>query len=155
MQPHDDAPLFRIFQHVLDEGATYVQEPSLTQPEFVDYWKARGGEQWVAEAERQILGGYTLRANHAGRGAHVATASYIVDAAARGHGVGRALGEHSLERARALGFTALQFNLVVSTNEAAVQLWQRLGLRIVATLPRAFRHAQHGLVDAYVMYREL
>jgi RimJ/RimL family protein N-acetyltransferase len=34
----------------------------------------------------------------------------------------------------------MQFNFVVSTNTAAVALWQKLGFAIVGTLPKAFRH---------------
>ena len=74
---------------------------------------------------------------------------------ARGLGVGRAMGEHCLNEARRLGFRAMQFNFVVSTNESAVHLWQELGFKIVGTLPGAFRHAQKGYVDVYVMFRSL
>jgi ribosomal protein S18 acetylase RimI-like enzyme len=65
------------------------------------------------------------------------------------------MAEHCLAEARRLGFRAIQFNFVVSTNAPAVRLWQQLGFRIVGTLPRAFRHAQQGFVDAYVMFRDL
>jgi len=44
---------------------------------------------------------------------------------------------------------------VVSTNTGAVELWKRLGFRIVGTLPEVFRHRELGLVDAYVMHRFL
>jgi ribosomal protein S18 acetylase RimI-like enzyme len=74
---------------------------------------------------------------------------------ARRLGVGRAMGEHALDEARRLGYRAMQFNFVISTNESAVRLWQQLGFRIVGTLPGAFRHAREGFVDAYVMYRSL
>jgi ribosomal protein S18 acetylase RimI-like enzyme len=69
--------------------------------------------------------------------------------------VGRALAEHSLEEARRRGFAAMQFNLVVSTNETAVALWKELGFAIVGTLPGVFQHPRLGLVDAYVMHRLL
>ena len=74
---------------------------------------------------------------------------------ARGQGIGRAMGEHCLSEARRLGFRAMQFNFVVSTNESAVRLWQQLGFKIVGTLPGAFRHPEKGYVDVYVMYRSL
>src|SRR5207248_134381 len=96
-----------------------------------------------------------LRPNHPGRGAHVATASYMVAPAARGLKVGRRLGEHSLEEARRLGFRAIQFNCVVRTNEPAVRLWKSLGFEIVGTLPEAFDHPTHGYVDAFVMHRRI
>jgi ribosomal protein S18 acetylase RimI-like enzyme len=63
--------------------------------------------------------------------------------------------EHSLDRARARGFRAMQFNFVVSSNERAVRLWQTFGFEIVGRLPRAFQHPALGYVDAYVMYRDL
>jgi DNA polymerase-3 subunit epsilon len=63
--------------------------------------------------------------------------------------------EHSLDAARARGFRAMQYNFVVSTNDGAVRLWQALGFAIVGTVPGAFRHPQHGDVDAYVMHRWL
>jgi ribosomal protein S18 acetylase RimI-like enzyme len=146
--------LWNLFREVIESGDSYTQDEGITRESFVDYWLGRGGEQWVAlDSAGAVVGGYTLRANQPGRGAHVGTASYIVARAARGRQIGRALGEHSIERARVLGFLALQFNCVVSTNTAAVQLWQVLGFAIVGTLPRVFRHREHGLVDAYVMHR--
>jgi hypothetical protein len=48
-----------------------------------------------------------------------------------------------------------QFNFVVSTNTAGVELWKHLGFAIVGTLPKVFRHRTLGDVDAYVMYRSL
>jgi ribosomal protein S18 acetylase RimI-like enzyme len=79
----------------------------------------------------------------------------MVAPAARRFGIGLAMGEHALAEARRLGYSAMQFNFVISTNETAVRLWKRLGFRIVGTLPGAFRHSRKGLVDAYVMFRLL
>jgi ribosomal protein S18 acetylase RimI-like enzyme len=79
----------------------------------------------------------------------------MVAPSAQGHGIGRAMAEYCLREAERLGFRAMQFNFVVSTNEAALRLWKHLGFRIVGRLPGAFRHAQEGFVDVYVMYRQL
>jgi ribosomal protein S18 acetylase RimI-like enzyme len=98
---------------------------------------------------------YRSAANHAGRGAHVASATYLVAPEAQGRGIGRTLVVHSLARAHQAGFAAMQFNYVVSSNTGAVALYRKLGFRVVGTLPRAFRHARLGDVDAWVMYREL
>ncbi len=156
LEPADLDALWTVFRDdVVAPGETYVDDATTTRDAFIAGWLGRGGEQWVAVDGGGLLGAYTLRPNHVGRGAHVGTASYIVASAARGRGIGRTLGAHSLERARAIGFAALQFNFVVATNEVAVRLWQDLGFAIIATLPRAFRHARLGLVDAYVMYKEL
>lgn len=151
----DSAALWPLFQDILREGATYAQDESTTEVEFRTYWTGRGGEQWVAEIDGAVVGGFTLRANHPGRGAHVGTASYLVSPLARGHGVGRRLGEVSLERARVLGFRAMQFNFVVSTNQTSVELWKKLGFAVVGTLPLAFLHKSLGPVDALVMFRTI
>ena len=98
---------------------------------------------------------YKLIPNHVGLGSHVANASFMVDPAAQGKGAGRAMGEHCLDEARRAGYQAMQFNFVVSTNTAAVELWKKLGFEIVGTLPKAFRHATLGHVDAFVMHRFL
>ena len=88
-------------------------------------------------------------------GSHVANAGFMVSASARGQGIGRAMAEHCLSEARRLGFRAMQFNYVISTNTAAIHLWEDLGFEIVGTLPSAFRHPDKGYVDVYVMYRSL
>ena len=49
----------------------------------------------------------------------------------------------------------MQYNLVVSTNERAVRLWQAMGFSIVGRLPGAFAHPALGDVDAFVMFRAL
>jgi GNAT superfamily N-acetyltransferase len=102
-----------------------------------------------------VLGSAKAGPNRPGRGAHVATASFMVDPAHAGRGVGRALGEHVVAWASAAGFRAMQFNAVVETNSAAVALWQSLGFRVLTTVPEAFDHAEHGLVGLHVMHRRL
>jgi ribosomal protein S18 acetylase RimI-like enzyme len=72
-----------------------------------------------------------------------------------GRGLAQAMCEHSLQRARERGFTAMQFNFVIASNARAVRLWQSMGFEIAGTLPGAFRHPRLGAVDAYVMYRTL
>jgi GNAT superfamily N-acetyltransferase len=109
----------------------------------------------ACDEQGQVLGTYYLKANQPGLGAHVCNAGYVVAPVAQGQGVAAAMCEHSQEQARALGFLAMQFNLVVSTNERAVRLWNHLGFATVGRLPGAFRHARLGLVDALVMFKTL
>jgi L-amino acid N-acyltransferase YncA len=146
--------VWRIFHAITVEGLMLAHDENTTREEFESYWVGRGGEQWIAEDER-IQGAFTLRANHPGRGAHIATATYLVAPEARGKGLGFALGQRSLVRARSLGFSGIQFNLVIRTNEVAVRLWHRLGFEVVGTMPRVFRHPDGTLVDALVMFRNL
>jgi ribosomal protein S18 acetylase RimI-like enzyme len=170
--------IWRIFHEVVAVGDTYAFELKMSRNDALGYWFRPGTHTYVAKLDRQpageavgfpgtttlhstanqdrdILGTYILRPNQSGGGSHVANAAFMVAPDARGRGIGRAMGEHCLSEARRLGFRAMQFNFVVSTNESAVRLWQQLGFEIVGTLPCAFRHPEKGYVDVYVMYRSL
>ncbi len=151
----DREAIWRIFQATIAPGDAFVYDPNTPREEAMAYWFAKGTLTYVAEREGEVIGSYILRPNRPGLGDHVSNAGFMVDPAARGLGVGRAMGEHALAEARRLGYRAMQFNFVISTNESAVHLWQQLGFRIVGTLPGAFRHARKGFVDAYVMFRSL
>ena len=147
--------LWPIFQEVVSAGETYTYAPDMSFEEARQLWTGPGMRCFVAEIDGRCVGGYMLHPNQPGLGNHVAHCGYMVAASARGHGVAGAMCEHSLERARRDGYRAMQFNCVVSTNEIAVRLWQKHGFEIIGRVPKAFRHARLGLVDAFVMYREL
>jgi L-amino acid N-acyltransferase YncA len=151
----DREPVWNIFHAVVASGDTYAFDPAISRKEALAYWFQSSHQCYVAEREGEVVGTYILRANQPGPGSHVANAAFMVSPNARGVGVGRGMGEHSLNEARRLGFRAMQFNFVVSTNEPAVGLWKELGFTIVGTLPGAFRHPHKGYVDAYVMFRTL
>jgi len=101
------------------------------------------------------VGSAKMGPNRPGRGSHVATASFLVDPARQGQGIGRALGVYVLDWCRSAGFASIQFNAVVETNAPAVHLWQSLGFQIIGTVPESFDHPEHGLVGLHVMYRPL
>jgi len=151
----DHDAIWSIFREVIAAGDTYPLDPDISCEEALAYWFQRGAHVFVAEQSREIVGSYTLHPNQMGGGSHVANAAFIVAKSGRGQGIGRAMGEHCLNEARRIGFRAMQFNFVVSTNESAVKLWQDLGMKIVGTLPGAFRHPTRGLVDVYVMFLQL
>ena len=151
----DADDIWRIFHAVVATGDTYVFAPDTGRNDARDYFLGPGIASWVAIVEGRVVGMYKLIPNMPGLGSHVANASFMVDPAAQGTGVGRAMGEHCLQEVRRAGYRAMQLNFVVSTNAAAVSLWQNLGFAIVGTLPRAFHHARLGYVDAYVMHRFL
>lgn len=148
--------MWSIFCAHVRAGETYPFTTDTSREAGHAYWLGPGVTAFVAvSASARLLGMYRMAPNQAGRGHHVANASYMVSPAAQGAGVGRLLGEHSLREARRQGFLAMQFNYVVSTNTSAVRLWKKLGFSIVGTLPKAFRHRRLGYVDAYVMYQLL
>jgi ribosomal protein S18 acetylase RimI-like enzyme len=109
----------------------------------------------AADESDDILGTYYIKPNQAALGAHVCNCGYIVAPDARNKGVASAMCRHSQAEALALGFRAMQYNLVVSSNEGAVRLWKSHDFELIGTLPEAFRHPQLGYVDAYVMYKIL
>ena len=151
----DHAAIARIILPTIRAGETYALDRDLSEADALAYWTGADRETFVAEADGAVLGTYYLRANQAGGGAHVANCGFMTDAAATGRGVARAMGAHALDRARAQGFAAMQFNFVVSTNIRAVRLWESLGFAIVGRLPGAFAHPSLGFVDALVMFRTL
>jgi L-amino acid N-acyltransferase YncA len=146
-----------IWQATVAAQETYMYDP-FTPPERAGriWFPDPPAETWVAiDDSGSILGTYYLKPNAPGPGAHVANAGFMVAPAARSRGVGRLMAEHCLARARECNYLAMQFNAVVSTNEGAIRLWQRLGFAIVGTVPLAFRHRTAGLVDIHVMHRAL
>lgn len=150
----DDAPgIVGIILPIIRAGETYTLDPAMSEAQALAYWLAPDKAAFVAEDETGVVGTYYLRANQTGGGAHVANCGYVTRADAGGRGIATAMCGHSFDQARAQGFRAMQFNFVVSTNTAAVHLWQRLGFATVGRLPGAFCHPQHGDVDALVMHR--
>lgn len=151
----DRDAIWEIFREVIAAGETYPIDLNIPREQALAYWFKPNAHVFVARNDNGIAGSYTLHQNQAAGGSHVANAGFIVRKSARGEGIGRAMGEHCLNEARRLGFRAMQFNFVVSANEAAVKLWQSLGMKIVGTLPRAFKHPTRGYVDVHVMYQTL
>ena len=151
----DDEAIWAILGPTFHAGETYPIPPDIGRAEALAYWRSPGHSVFVAEDDGKIIGTYYLRANQRGGGAHVANCGYMTAQGETGHGVARAMCLHSLDAARERGFTAIQFNFVVATNERAVRLWQSCGFETVGRLPKAFQHPRLGLVDALVMVRAL
>jgi GNAT superfamily N-acetyltransferase len=148
--------IFAFYSVIVADGATYAYPEGQTLDEARPWWMEQPpGRTVVACAGEIIVGSAKMGPNRPGRGAHVATASFLVDPAYQGQGVGRALGQYVLDWARSSRFTGIQFNAVVETNHAAVHLWQSLGFEILGTVPDAFDHRTHGLVGLHVMFRRL
>ncbi len=151
----DGDGLWAIIEPVLREGRTYALPADWSRDEALAYWLADDKQTYVAEAGDALLGAYYLKANQLGGGAHVCNAGFMTAPAARGKGVARAMGEHAQREAVAQNYTAMQFNFVVSSNAAALRLWQDMGFAVVGRLPRAFALPDGERVDALVLFKEL
>ena len=154
-EPRDDDAIWRILEPTFRAGETYPVPRDISRADALAYWHTPGHPVFVAEDAGTIVGTYYLRANNRGGGAHVANCGYVVAPDAFGRGVAQAMCSHSLGEAKSRGFSAMQFNFVIASNERAVRLWQRMGFAIAGHLPGAFQHPRLGLVDAYVMLRNL
>lgn len=149
--------IWPFFRDIVATQETYTYPPDISEADARMLWLAPPPARTVVavDGNGNVLGSAKMSRNQMGPGAHVATASFMVGTAARGKGVGRALGEHALAWARENGYRAMQFNAVVASNTAAVSLWQSLGFRIVGTVPEAFHHRDGRYVDLYVMHQRL
>jgi ribosomal protein S18 acetylase RimI-like enzyme len=155
----DDDAIWAILEPAFRAGETYPIPRDIGRADALAYWHTLGHSVFVAQESNddggQIVGTYYLRANNRGGGAHVANCGYVVAPQANGRGIARAMCEHSLAEARERGFTAMQFNFVIASNERAVRLWQACGFTVVGRLPAAFEHPRFGFVDALAMMRAL
>jgi L-amino acid N-acyltransferase YncA len=152
----DDWPVIWPFLHdVIAAGETYTLPCDLDEEQARDMWMGAPRTVVATDADGTVLGTAKFGPNHLGPGAHIATASFVVDPAAAGRGVGRALGVHVLAQARAEGYRAMQFNAVVATNTRAVALWKSLGFEVIATVPEGFEHPAMGFVGLHIMFRTL
>ena len=148
--------IWQIIQHVISTGETYVFHPSSDKEKMLTYWCAPDAHVYVAVDENNdIAGTYVIRDNRPDLGSHVANGSYMVSPDHEGKGIGKLMGLHSIEEAKRLGYLAMQYNFVISTNIKAVTLWQSLGFKIVGEVPEAFYHHEQGYVSTYMMYRKL
>lgn len=154
-RPEDFEAIWPIFHEVVRAGDTYAYETDTSRDQAFRIWMENPRKTFVYEDGREILATYYLKTNQAGPGAHVCNCGYMVASSARGHGLASAMCEHSQQVARELGYKAMQFNFVASSNTGAVRLWQKLGFEIVGRLPDAFLHPVQGYVDALVMYKWL
>ena len=147
--------IWPIFHEVVGAGETYAFSRDTNKDQALKIWIETPRKTFVFEEDGEILGTYYIKSNFAGPGEHVCNCGYMVSENARGKGIASQMCEHSQEEAARLGFRAMQFNLVVKTNEASVYLWKKLGFEVVGCLTGAFNHAKLGYVDAYIMYKVL
>lgn len=153
-QAQDWPSIYPVFAAITEAGETYAYPEGLSPEEVRGLWTSQG-RVVVAVEGGVVLGTATMGPNRLGRGAHIATGSFMVAPDKQGRGVGRLLGRHLIDWARAEGFRGVQFNAVVATNAGAVHLWESLGFTIVGTVPGAFNHPEHGYVGLHVMFLPL
>jgi L-amino acid N-acyltransferase YncA len=157
---HRDWPaLAALYERIVAEGTSYPHDRPLTQDQFQDYW-VRGKSTVVAyerprKDKAELLGAFYLKPNWPGRAKHVANAGFIVAPEWRQSGLGWLLGAVMLDYAKSLGYRSVLFNLVFSENHVARGLWEKLGFRVIGTIPGAVRKNDGTYQDALIMFRSL
>ena len=153
----DWAAIWPFFHAIVAAGDTYTYEPTMTESEGRATWMLTPPGKTVVAVDDAgvVLGSAKVGPNRDGPGAHIATASFMVDPAASGRGVGRALAEYALAWAADQGFAGMQFNAVAASNTRAVALWQSVGMQIMTTIPGGFRHPTQGDVGLHIMFKAL
>ncbi len=153
--PKDYDAIWEIFKKVIKTGDTYVFDPKTQKKDLTKHWFASYMKTYVVEENNKILGTYIIKPNQIDLGSHICNCSYMVDPDSQGKGIGKILCEHSLKNAKEIGYKAMQFNSVVSTNIPAIKLWEKYNFEIIGTIPKGYKHSSLGYVDAYIMFREI
>jgi L-amino acid N-acyltransferase YncA len=151
----DFEEIWQIFHEIVSSGDTYAYPQNTSKEEANRLWMRLPRKTFVAEEEGQILGTYYIKTNQAGPGSHVCNCGYMVSSEARNKGLATSMCEHSQRIAIELGYRAMQFNFVATSNEGAIRLWKKLGFDTVGRLPKAFNHPSLGYIDALVMFKWL
>ncbi len=151
----DADQIWNIIHPVISKGDTYVFDPASSKEKMLAYWYGSDKHTYVAISNNKAVGTFIIKDNQPDLGSHIANASYITLPSTSGQGIGNAMGEFSLTEAKRLGYKAMQFNIVVKSNERAIRLWKKLGFEIIGEIPEAFNHIKEGLTNAYIMYLKL
>ncbi|MBD1584623.1 GNAT family N-acetyltransferase [Pseudoalteromonas sp. S16_S37] len=143
------------FKDIIQAQQTYAFDPDMSFEQAYQLWCKAPLKAFAYKVDGEVLGTYYLKANAMGPSSHICNCGYMVSEAARGQGIAKKLCEHSQHIAKEMGFEAMQFNSVVSSNEGAIRLWQKLGYNIIGTIPKAYKHPQLGYVDSHIMHKLL
>lgn len=147
--------IWPIFHEITSAGETYTYPVDISKDEAKKLWMDLPRKTFVVVDNDNVLGTYYIKTNQSGPGSHVCNCGYMVSSQARGKGIAAMMCEHSQKVAINLGYKAMQFNFVASSNTGAIRLWHKLGFKTVGTLPKAFHHPILEYIDALVMYKWL
>lgn len=149
----DHGDIWSMLEPVFRAGDTYAVDQEISRADALAYWTSENA--YVVEAEDDLVGTFYIRKNQSGGGRFVCNCGYVTKRGAQGRGVARAMLEFSLSEAKELGFSAMQFNFVLSTNTRAIAIWEQAGFLEIGRQPKAFRHPDGSVCDALILHRFL
>jgi len=144
-----------VFKEVVIAQETYAFDADIDFESAYNLWCLSPQKAYVIKEDGLVLGSYYIRANASGPSSHISNCGYMVSPQSRGKGIARKLCLHSQQIAIELGYSAMQFNSVVSSNEIAINLWIKLGYKVIGTIPKAYNHKKLGLIDSFIMHKQL
>ena len=147
--------IWPIFHEIASTGETYAYPTDISKDEAKKLWMDLPRKTFIIVEKDNVIATYYIKTNQSGPGSHVCNCGYMVSSQARGKGIATMMCEHSQKIALELGYKAMQFNFVASSNTGAIILWNKLGFKSVGTLPKAFDHPKLSYIDALVMYKWL
>lgn len=136
---NDIEEVIDIWNEVVEEGEAFPQKNSLLALEGLEFFQSQSFTGVGVDGKGQIVGLYILHPNNVGRCGHICNTSYAIRSDMRGKKIGEALVRHSMSKAKELGFRILQFNAVVSSNQAALHLYEKLGFTKLGVIPGGFQ----------------
>lgn len=151
----DHDAIWAILEPIFRAGDSYAIDPDIPRDAALAFWQGGNHSVYVISEDSTLLGTYYICPNQAGGGNHVCNCGFATAKAARGRGLARKMLDHALKTARESGYYAMQFNFVVASNLAAIQIWRDYGFETVGRLPDAFSHPDQGLIDALILYKTL
>lgn len=152
---NDFDSLYPILDEIISSGETYAYPRDTNKTEALHLWMEYPRKTYVVLVDDTVVGTYFIKTNQVGQGSHVCNCGYMVSPLAGGQGIATAMCVHSQKIAIELGYKAMQFNFVASSNTRAIKLWRKLGFEEVGRLPKAFNHPALGYIDALLMYKWL
>ncbi|HWQ79341.1 MAG TPA: GNAT family N-acetyltransferase [Anaerovoracaceae bacterium] len=145
--------MIMIWNEVVDDGVAFPQMEPLDEKGGMEFFKSQSFSGVAIEQDtNKIAGLYILHPNNIGRCGHICNASYAVKSEERGKHIGEILVKHCIAKAREAGFKILQFNAVVSTNTAALHLYEKLGFVKLGVLPEGFFMKDGSYQDIVLHY---
>lgn len=147
--------MIEIWNSIVLAGNAFPQTETLELESATEFFGSQSYTGVAVDENDRVLGLYILHPNNIGRCSHIANASYAVDGSFRGLRIGERLVRHSMERGRQLNFKLLQFNAVVRTNTAAIQLYEKLGFTRVGIIPGGFKLNRNQCEDIVIYYIKL
>ena len=155
-EQNDSAEAVFIWNQIVDDGVAFPQLDLLTERSGDEFFSQQSFTGIAHDTDtHEIVGLYILHPNNIGRCGHICNASYAVRKDVRGRRIGEQLVTHCMDEARKLGFTILQFNAVVKSNERALRLYEKFGFVRLGVIPRGFLMKDGTYEDIILHYHEL